>query len=126
MHNVRSLPRVHPDDCFIAISKKAGEGFRRCEQISPTVEYKDLRRIVIAAIRDTGQLVEETIKVFDPPRPQRSGADGLVVAEFAMTIHVCNASVDQWFDLSCRLVTGSPADNKDHTLILMEVEPCET
>jgi hypothetical protein len=123
MIDFNTIQQLEANTCFVAISHRAGEGFRGCDQIDSAIEYKDLRRIVIASIRDTKHIEVDTLRRFDPPRPQRNGCDGLIVAEFAMQIHICNATVDQWFRLLCRLVTGSPASNKSHTLILMEAQP---
>lgn len=108
--------------CFVAISKRVGAQLEELRRDGRPTRYNDRRNIIIAAIRDTKRIIPESVKRFLPPKPQRSGHDGLILAEFQMTTHFKNDSMDSLVVIDCRLVTGCPAKDKPYTLILMSME----
>lgn len=119
------LLALSPDNCFIAIAKNVGAAIRAMPGFLSggydDDDFLHMRNIVTASVVE-GHIVTTSVVIYDPPRPQKHGYSGKILAEFDLAARMVNDTMYGRLCYHCRLVTGSPKGNLPYTLILSSVE----
>jgi len=121
---LKEVKRVcRPETAFISISRAASGALMPMLALDESQLYI-LRHIVVAAMRGA-VILEETVKIFDPPKPSNVFV-GDILAEFQADAHIESAAWhgDVLFD--CRLSTGSSQGDYEYTVALLAANVLES
>jgi hypothetical protein len=95
---------LNPSKSFISLSHTAGIRLQQMGALGDDAAFADMKRVLIAAMRETGEIVKGTVETH-------------LIAK----IHISNAFASKDVYLVCAVAAGSPAGNLPRTTLIRGV-----
>lgn len=122
MVNRQTIYDCSPDNSFIAVTRFTGMRLRHICELPSNQRYVDLKKVLIASIKQDREIVPESIMIHEQPS-EKPGSTGKALADFAMRVHIKNHSLNKRIVFLCKLIEGCPHHDGSlpYTLLLINV-----